>query len=83
MYSRLDRAHRELPLALGVITLISIVLLFAWDADAKLFSIQVHAALEAFSLAGIAVAYLLCQSALRPRPSERIKTIMLVAAFLF
>jgi len=83
MYSRLGRAHRELPLALGVITLISIVLLFAWDAGAKLFSVQMHAALEAFSLAGIAVAYLLYQSALRPRPAERIKAIMLVAAFLF
>lgn len=83
MYSRLDRAYRALPLALGVITLISIVLLFAWDADAKLFSIKAHAALEAFSLAGIAVAYLLYQSALRPQPAEWIKTIMLVAAILF
>jgi peptidoglycan/LPS O-acetylase OafA/YrhL len=83
MYSRLDRAYRALPLALGVITLIGIVLLLAWDADGKLFSIQMHAALEAFTLAGIAVAYLLYQSALRPQPAEWMKTIMLVAAFLF
>jgi hypothetical protein len=68
---------------MGVITLIGIVLLFAWDADGKLFSIQAHAALEAFSLAGIAFAYLLYQSALRPQPAEWVKTIMLVAAFLF
>ncbi len=32
MYIRLDRAHRALPVILGVITLASVVVLLAWDA---------------------------------------------------
>src|SRR5450631_3867742 len=83
MYSRLDRAQRALPVALGVITFISIVLLFAWDANSNLFSGHLHAVLEAFSLAGIAVAYPLYQSAHRPQRAEWIKAIMLAVAFLF
>jgi hypothetical protein len=83
MLSRLNRAHRAIPVALGIVTFISIGLLFAWDADAKLFSGHWHAALEAFSLSGIAVAYLLYQSARRPQAAEWIKAFMLAAAFLF
>jgi hypothetical protein len=82
MYSRLDRAHRALPVALGVIALISIAVLFVWDTDSRLFSKQLHAALEAFSLASIAVAYLLYQSAHRPQAAEWFKAIMLAVAFL-
>jgi len=83
MYSRLDRVHRALPVALGGITFVSIALLFVWDVDSKLFSGQVHAVLEAFSLAGIAIAYLVYQSVHRPQPVEWIKAIMLAMAFLF
>jgi hypothetical protein len=83
MYYRLDRAHRALPVALGVIAVIGVASLFVWDADSKLFSRQFHAVLEAFSLAGIAVAYLLYQSAHRPQPAEWIKATMLAVAFLF
>jgi len=39
--------------------------------------------LEAFSLTGIAVAYLVYQSVHRPQSAEWIKACMLVAAFLF
>jgi hypothetical protein len=30
MYKRLDRAHRAIPLVLGVVTLISVGVLLAW-----------------------------------------------------
>jgi hypothetical protein len=83
MYSRLDRVHRALPVALGGITFVSIALLFAWDLDPKLFTGPVHAWLEAFSLAGIAVAYLIYQSAHHPQPPEWLKASMLAVAFLF
>ncbi len=37
MYKRLDRAHRAMPLALGVMTLISLGVLLAWDVNPKFF----------------------------------------------
>jgi hypothetical protein len=82
VYTRLDRAHRGLPVVLGVVAFISIALLFVWDTDSQIFSKQLHAVLEAFSLASIAVAYLLYQSAHRPQAAEWFKAIMLAVAFL-
>ena len=82
MYTRLDRAHRALPVALGVITLVIVGMLFVWDVHSTLFSATGHALLEAFSLALIAVAYLVYQSAHRPPLKEWIKAIMLAVAFL-
>ncbi|HEV2275740.1 MAG TPA: hypothetical protein VGR96_16320 [Acidobacteriaceae bacterium] len=83
MYTRLDKAHRALPVALGVLTLLGVGALFAWDIHSAFFSAGMHAALEASSLALIALAYLVYQSAHRPPLKEWIKAIMLVAAFLF
>jgi hypothetical protein len=83
MYIRLDRAHRALPVILGVITLASVVVLLAWDAFPRLFPARAHDVLAAFPLALIAVAYLLYQSAHRPARLEVVKAVMLAIAFLF
>lgn len=83
MYIRLDRAHRALPVILGVITLASVVVLLAWDAFPRLFPAKAHDVLGAFPLAMIAIAYLIYQSAHRPARLEVVKAIMLAVAFLF
>ena len=83
MYSRLDRAHRSLPLILGVVTLASVGVLFAWDAYPRLFPARAHDVLAAFPLAMIAFAYIVYQCVRRPARMEFAKAIMLAAAFLF
>jgi hypothetical protein len=83
MYIRLDRAHRILPVILGVITLASVVVLFAWDAFPRLFPAKAHSLLAAFPLAMIALAYLVYQTAHRPASMEVVKAVMLAVAFLF
>jgi len=83
MYIRLDRAHRALPVILGVVTLASVGVLFAWDAFPLLFPARSHGFLAAFPLAMIAFAYLVYQTARRPARMEIVKAIMLAVAFLF
>jgi len=83
MASRLARAQRAVPVALGVVTLAGVAALFAWDARPSLFPAGAHAILGAFPLAMIALAYLLYQAARRPSPAEDVKAITLAVAFLF
>ena len=83
MYSRMNRAHRALPVILGVVALASVGVLFAWDALPRLFPAGAHNVLGAFPLAMIALAYLLYQSAHRPARMEVVKAILLAIAFLF
>jgi hypothetical protein len=83
MVTRLARAQRAFPVALGVVTLASVATLFAWDARPALFPAGAHAILGAFPLAMIALAYLLYQAARRPSPAEDVKAITLAVAFLF
>lgn len=83
MYIRLNRAHRTLPLMLGVITLASVGVLMAWDIDPRLFPARAHDLLAAFPLAMIAVAYLVYQAAHKPARMEALKAILLASAFLF
>lgn len=68
---------------LGVITMGSVGLLLAWDADPGMFPARAHDFLGAFPLAMIAIAYLVYQAAHRPAPMEFVKAILLVVAFLF
>ena len=70
MYKRLDRARRAIPLVLGLVTLISVAVLLAWDVNPKFFPARAHDLLAAFPLAMIAIAYLLYQSARRPGVRE-------------
>ena len=83
MYSRLDRAHRFLPVLLGVLTLADVAILLVWDAVPALFPPRAHDFLAAFSLAVIALAYLVYQNAHRPPPKEIFKAVLLAVAFLF
>jgi hypothetical protein len=83
MYIRLDRAHRALPVILGIVSLASVVLLLVWDAVPKLFPARAHDVLGAFPLAMIAFAYLAYQAAHRPSPMEVLKAVLLAIAFLF
>lgn len=83
MYIRLDWSHRALAVILGIITLASVVILFVWDAAPQWFPARTHDFLGAFSLAMIAVAYLVYQAAHRPPAKELAKAIMLAVAFLF
>jgi hypothetical protein len=83
MYTRLDSGHRVLPVILGFIPLADVGVLFVWDAFPRLFPARSHDFLAAFSLATIAVAYLVYQIAHRPARWEFVKAAMLAVAFLF
>jgi hypothetical protein len=83
MYMRLDRAHRVLPVALGLVTLAGVAVLLVWDAVPRLFPAGSHDFLAAFSLAMIALAYLVYQIVHRPVAMEFAKAAMLAGAFLF
>ena len=83
MYLRLDRAHRALPMILGVVTLADVGVLLVWDAFPQIFPPRTHDYLGAFSLAMIAVAYLVYQAVHRPPIRELIKAVLLAIAFLF
>ena len=66
----------------GVVSLVAVVLLLAWDAIPKLFPSGAHNLLGALPLALIAVAYLIYQTARRPGRAEMFKAILLASAFL-
>ena len=83
MYIRIDRAHRALPVILGIVTLADVGVLLVWDVFPQLFPAHTHDFLGAFSLAMIAVAYLVYQAVHRPPGRELIKAILLAIAFLF
>jgi hypothetical protein len=83
MYSRIDRAHRVVPVILGLFTLGGVGALFTWDAFPEHFPARAHDFLSAFPLAMIAFAYLVYQSAHRPPFREWLKAAMLAAAFFF
>jgi len=83
MYTRLDRAHRAIPVILGVITMLSVGVLLVWDVRPSLFPANAHNVLGAFPLAMVAVAYLAYQSAHRPPARELLKAVLLAIAFLF
>ena len=83
MFIRLDRAHRAVPVILGVVTLAGVVALLVWDAFPSLCPPRAHDVLGAFPLVMIALAYLVYQTAHRPAPLEFLKAILLAAAFLF
>lgn len=83
MYMRLGQNRRFVSVLLGAITLAGVAALLAWDAFPRLFPAGSHAILAAFSLAMIAMAYLIYQIAHRPAAMEFLKAIMLAVAFLF
>ncbi len=82
MFIRLDRAHRAIPVILGLATLAGVGVLLVWDAFPGLFPARAHDVLGAFPLAMIAVAYLAYQSAHCPARLELVKAVLLALAFL-
>jgi hypothetical protein len=83
MYKRLDRARREIPVILGIVTLVSVALLLAWDIAPTRFPANAHAVLGALPLVMIAITYLIYQMVHRPPWRELVKAILLAAAFIF
>lgn len=83
MYTRLVRCKRLVPVVLGIVTLAAVTVLLCSDALPRLFPAGSHEILAAFSLATIALAYLIYQIAHRPAAMEFLKAILLAAAFLF
>lgn len=81
MYKRLDRARRATPVILGILTLLSVAVLLAWDMVPTRFPSNAHAVLGALPLAMIAITYLVYQSVHRPPRRELAKAILLAAAF--
>jgi hypothetical protein len=83
-----DRENRRriVPLLIGLSTLASVVLLLAQDAAPRIFPALTHEVLAAFSLATIALAYLIFQFMRRDAPAgwgPIVKAVLLAAAFLF
>jgi hypothetical protein len=83
MLLRLDRAHRLVPVLVGLVALASAAVLLICDAAPGLFPVGMHDAIGAFSLAMIAVAYLAYQMVRRAAGAEWAKSALLAAAFLF
>jgi hypothetical protein len=83
MYTRLVRSKRLVPAILGIVTLAAVTVLLCSDALPGPFPAGSHEILAAFSLATIALAYLIYQIAHRPAAMEFLKAILLVVAFLF
>jgi hypothetical protein len=82
MYIRLDRVHRTLAVALGIVTLLAVGVLLVWDAFPMYFPARAHDVLASFPLALIALSYLIYQFAHRPPFRELVKAVMLAAAFV-
>jgi hypothetical protein len=78
-----EPARKVFPLLLGVVTLADVVVLLAQDAEPRWFASIPHGVAAAFSLALIAVAYLIFQGTRRPGFAEWTKAVLLAAAFLF
>jgi hypothetical protein len=83
MFFRRGWANSVFPVLLGTVTLASVGALFVWDAFPGLLPARTHEILAAFSLATIALAYLVYQTSRRPAGTELAKSILLAAAFLF
>jgi uncharacterized membrane protein len=82
MIKRLDVAHRMLPAALSILTLLATALLFICDVKPSLFPPRSHDVLAATPLALIAVAYLVYQAIRVVGLLELVKAILLAVAFL-
>jgi|SRR5579871_819582 len=83
MYRRLDRVRRGTPVILGILTLVSVAVLLAWDIVPTRFPANAHTVLGGLPLGMIAITYLVYQSVHRPPWRELVKAILLAVAFVF
>ncbi len=79
----MSRRILSLPTGLGVLTLISLAPLIAWDVRPGLFPARAHNLLGAAPLAFVALAYIVYQGVRRVTAMEFAKTILCAIAFLF
>jgi multisubunit Na+/H+ antiporter MnhB subunit len=77
------KSRRLLPLAFGIVTLLAVALLLAWDLAPQRFPARAHDLLGALPLALIALAYMVDQALRRRSPGELFKALLLALAFLF
>lgn len=80
---KIARVHQAIPAILGVLTVASVVVLYAWDAFPTSFPARSHDFLGAFSLTMIALAYLAHQGVQRPPFREWVRAVIVIAAFAF
>jgi len=73
---------RGLAVALGALTLVSVIVLLVWDATPASFPASAHLVLGAVPLALIAVSYLLYQVHARPPRAHVLRAVSLALAFL-
>lgn len=83
MSIRSSRTRKLVPLILGVVTLGGVAALLVWDAMPAKFPARSHDYLAAFSLAVIALAFLVFRLVNRAAPADLAKAGVLAAAFLF
>jgi hypothetical protein len=83
VFIRYTRVYRVVATWLGVLTLMTLGLLLACDAEPHLFPADAHDLLAALPLVLVALAYVAYQAARRAPPMEWAKTILLAVAFLF
>jgi uncharacterized membrane protein len=77
-----SRPRRSLPIALGVVTLVSVAVLLTFDVVPRLFRAESHDLLAALPLVLVAVTYVVWK-AVRSAPTEWAKTALVALAFLF
>jgi hypothetical protein len=82
MNKRLDRAQRAIPVILGILSLLSVAVLIAWNIVPSRFPTNAHAVLGTLPLAMIAITYLIYQTVRRPPWRELTKANLLAAAFI-
>ena len=78
-----SRTRRALPIAFGVLTLLSLGVLLAGDVFPRLFPFESHEILAALPLVLITFAYVFYQAGRRASPLEWAKTAILALGFLF
>src|SRR5581483_6993677 len=77
-----EHVMRGLAVALGALTLVSVIVLLVWDATPASFPASAHLILGAVPLALIAVSYLLYQVDLRPSRGQLVRALILALAFV-
>ena len=83
MFIPFGRDRRSLPIALCLLTLVSVGALLLWDILPGLFPAKAHDFLAAIPLGMIAGVCLAYEAVRRPSRSELVKAMLLACAFLF
>jgi hypothetical protein len=80
---RITRLLRHASAILGVLTLLGVAALLAWDATPNRFPAQAHDWLASLPLGLIAVVWIVHRLSERPSRAGMIKAVLLAVAFFF